>query len=404
MSENKNKKEPAEERRAVHTDINSVRKNERSIRRMKRLIALLIVILVGIAVYLTYPYWLPQLEGIFDKPVSTVYNNGSFEKGNFPIQPAEKTTNIFAVGNELMTADTHSLTFYDANGKRISVYAHGFSNPVERVSGKRVLVFDNGRYGFKMFNKKGELYSKTTDDIILSGSLSENGTAAIITASDKYAATVLFYNKEGKLIYRYNSTSRIMSASVSENGKEAYVCTFSSMEGVIHSQVHRLDFDKDGEQMVSENIRTLAIDCITNDAGDIVIAGDTGLYTLSPEGKLVSSYEYDGELKGYVLGRGCSAALVSGSSKDSSKLIIARSGAADTEAYREVSCANTAKCVKIADERVMLLTTGSALSYAYSGSLAATAEIGREYINFEYLDGAVFLAGKRGIDKIKFEM
>lgn len=404
MSENKNKKEPAAERRAVHTDIKTVRRNERSIRRMKRIIALLIVALVGIAVYLTYPYWLPKLEGIFDRPVSTVHNNGEFEQGNFPIEPAEKTTNISTVGSLLMTADTHSLTFYDANGGRLNAYALGFANPVERVSGKRVLVFDSGRYGFKMFTKKGEQYSKTTDDVILTGSLSENGTAAIITASDKYASSVLFFNKEGKMIYRYNSTARVTAANVTEDGKGAYVCTFSSIDGVIYSQIHRLDLSKDGEQMVSENIQTLAIDCIVNDAGDIVIAGDTGIYTVSPEGKLVSGCEYGGDLKGFALGRSCSAALVAGSSDNISRLVIAKSGADDTGAYREVECADSAKCIRLSGDRVLLLTSDEVLSYAYSGSLAANAEIGREYVNLDYLDGAVYLAGKHGIDKIKFEM
>ena len=401
-----NKEEEAvpEERRAVHTDINSVRKNERSIRRMKRLIALLVVVLVGIAVYLTYPYWLPKLEGIFDKPASTIHNTADFEKGNFPIQPTEKTSNIFIVGNELMTADTHSLTFYDMNGKRLAPYAHGFSNPMTRVCGKRILVFDSGRYGFKMFNKKGEIYSKTTDDTILTGSLSENGTAAIVTDSEKYASTVLFYNKEGKLIYRYNSTARVTSATVNEDGKGAYVCTFSSVDGVIYSQVHQLDFSKDGEQLVSDNIQTLAIDCIANEAGDIVIAGDSGIYTVSPEGKLVSGCEHDGDLVTFMLSRKCSAVLTTGGSKDMSKLIIAQSGADDTEAYRTSDCPTSSKCVKVSDDRVLLLTTGEVYSYAFSGSLAATADIGREYINIGYYDGALFLAGKHGIDKIKFEM
>lgn len=406
MSEdnNKNGSGAAGERRAVHTDINSVRRNERSIRRMKRLIALLIVALVGIAVYMTYPYWLPKLEGIFDRPVSTVHNNGEFEKGNFPIQPPEKTTNIFTSGSVLMTADTHNLTFYDANGSRLNAYAHGFSSPVERVSGKRVLVFDSGRYDFKLFTKKGEEYSKTTDDAILTGSLSENGTAAIVTQSDKYAASALFFNKDGKLIYRYDSTLRITCATVAEDGRHAYVCTFSSIGGVIYSQVHMLDLTEDGEQTVSENIQTLAIDCTMNDAGDIVVAGDTGLYTVSPEGALVSGYEFDGELKGFELGRSCSAALISSGANGAPRLIIAKSGADDTGAYREVDCPAGAKCVKLAGDRVLLLTSGSALSYAYSGTLAATADIGREYVNITYMDGAIYLAGKHGIDKIRFEM
>ncbi|SDA16251.1 hypothetical protein SAMN02910447_01117 [Ruminococcus sp. YE71] len=405
MSDEKKKKPDAPDKHhAVHTDINTVRRNERSIRRMKRLLALLMVILIGLAIYMTYPMWMPKLEGIFDKPVTTIHNDGKAEGGNFPIEPTEKTTNILALGNQLMTADAHSLTLYSSDGEKTDSFAHAFSKPVERVCGKRALVFDSGAYGFKLYSKKGEIYSKTTDDIILSGSLSENGTAAILTESSKYASLVLFYDKDGKLVYRYGCTSRVMAVSVTEDGKSAYVCTFCSQDGEIFSQVRRLDFSQDGEQMVSEDIRTLAIDCICNDAGDILVAGDTGLYTVSPEGKLVSSYEFDGTLSYAALGRGCSAAIVANATDNDSTLVIAASGAEDTEAFRTATIDSSVKKLSIADDRVLMLTDSKVLSYAFSGTLAAEADVGREYVNFIYADSAVYLAGKRGIDKIKFEM
>ena len=398
------KKNRPSKHRAVHTDINSVRRNERSIRRMKRLLALLIVVLIGLTIYMTYPMWLPKLEGIFDKPVTTIHNTGTTEGGNFPIEPTEKTTNIFAFNKMLMTADAHSLTLYNSDGERVDSFAHAFSTPVERVCGKRALVFDSGAYGFKLYGKKGEIYSKTTDDLILSGSLSEDGTAAILTESNKYASVVLFYDEDGKLIYRYGCTSRVMSASVTEDGKSAYITTFYSEGGEIFSQIRRLDFDKDGEQMISEKIRTLAVDCIANDVGDVLVVGDNGLYTISPEGNLVSSCEFDGTLSAVALGRGCSAVLVNNSTDNGTSLFLAAAGAEDTEAYRSIEVSGIVKKLSITDDRVMVLTNSNVYSYAFSGTLAAEAEVGREYVNFVYTDGAVYLAGKRGIDKIKFDM
>ena len=57
--------EPAH--RAVHTDINEVRRNEHSIRVLKRIMAALIIVLIGLIVYITYPHWIASLEGIFDR-------------------------------------------------------------------------------------------------------------------------------------------------------------------------------------------------------------------------------------------------------------------------------------------------------------------------------------------------
>ena len=246
------------EQGAVHIDIKSVRRNERSIRVMKRLIAFLAVLLVGIGLYISYPYWLPKLEGIFDKPITTIDNTGKFEGGNFPISADEAALDVFTMKNYLVAADAHRLTIYDESGKRRSSYDHDFSSPVVRPTEKRALVFDFGSTGFKLYNKNGELYSKNAENDIMSAALGEDGTAAVLVTSDKYASTVLYYNKEGKLIYRYDSTKKVMAVYVTDDGRSSYVCTFSSEQGEIYSQVIRLDLKK-GMYIVKTNASTMKV-------------------------------------------------------------------------------------------------------------------------------------------------
>lgn len=391
-------------KKAIHADIKSVRKSERKIRRAKRLVALLIVLFVGITIYATYPVWLPKLEGIFDKPVKTISNDGKTEKGNFPIEPDDPAARIYAVRNNLMTADAHNLIFYDENGKKKNSFAHEFSNPVVRAKGKRALVFDSGSKGFKLFNKGGEIYSKTAENTILTGSVGEDGTAAIITSSDKYPSAMRIYSKDGKLIYRYNCIQRIMAAAVDSDGRGCYVLTFTSENGEIFSQVRRLDFSKKGEQMVSDNLPCLAIDCVYNNAGHIVVSGDSGMYTVSKEGEIISSYEYEGELVDFALDEGCCAALVSGSTKNSGKLIIAQAEAKESESYRVIASDSTSGSVRINGDRVLMLGSRNVSAYTFTATLAATADLKREYTDFVYINSAVYLCGKHGIDKITFDM
>lgn len=389
---------------AVHIDIKTVRRNERSIRVMKRLIAFLVVVLIGIGLYISYPYWLPKLEGIFDKPISTIDNSGKVEGGNFPIAADEAALDVFALKNHLVAADAHRLTIYDENGKRRGSYDHDFSSPVVRSAGKRALVFDFGSTGFKLYNKNGEVYSKTAENDIMSAALGEDGTSAILTASDKYASAVLYYNKEGKLIYRYDSTKKVMAVYVTPDGKSSYVCTFSSEQGEIYSQVVKLDLGKDGEQMVSEEIACLAVGCVLCDDGNINVVGDNALFVLSGDGKRIAEYEYSGDLIDFALDEECSAVILSGSTKNSGKLVIAQSGASDGETFREIACDNTVKQVEVCAERVMLLTSLGVTAYAYSGSEAGRSALDKEYYEFAYINSALYLSGKHGIDKIKFEM
>ena len=392
------------EQGAVHIDIKSVRRNERSIRVMKRLIAFLVVLLVGIGLYISYPYWLPKLEGIFDKPITTIDNTGKFAGGNFPISADETALDVFTMKNFLVAEDTHRLTLYDENGKRRESFDHDFSSPVVRSSAKRALVFDFGSTGFKLYNKNGEIYSKNAENDIMSAALGEDGTAAILVASDKYASAVLYYDKEGKLIYRYDSTKKIMAVYVTDDGRSSYLCTFSSEQGEIYSQVVRLDLKKDGEQMVSEEIEGLAIGCALCSDGNIHVAGDNGMFVLSGDGKKIAEYEYSGDLIGFSLSKDCSAVILSGSTKNSGKLVICEAAAADGQTFREISCDNTVKQVKVCGERVMLLTSSNVIAYSYDGAEAGTAMLDKEYNQFTYIDSALYLSGKHGIDKIKFEM
>ncbi|MCD8096152.1 MAG: DUF5711 family protein [Ruminococcus sp.] len=400
MADNKK----GEEKRAVHTDIKSVRKTERSIRTLKRILAVLIVLLIGLIIYTTYPFWLPMLEDIFDKPSETIANNGELESGNFPIDPDEDSYEIYAVKNNLMTADAYNLVFYDENGKERSSYSYSYSNPIVRVSSKRVLVFDSGSYDFAVYNKSGEIYSKSLDEVILTGAIGADGTAAIVTESDKYASVMTVYDGDGKEIYSYSCTQRIIAVSIDDDGEGCTLCTFSSDDGEIYSQARTLDFSEDGEQMLSDSLECLALGCVKNDAGNIVVVGDTGIYTVSSEGGLVSSLDFDGELVSMSMDSSCTALLVSSNTDDSFSLIIAQADAQSDESYRIVEADSSSKLVRIADDRVLLLSSGKVESYAFSATIAATAELEKEYSDMVYINGALYLSGKQGIDKLAFEM
>jgi hypothetical protein len=349
--------------------------------------------------------WLPKLEGIFDKPISTIHNNGETETGNFPIDLDDNASaDIFAVKNNLLAADAHTLTFYDENGKQRSSYSYNFSSPVTKVNGKRVLVFDSGSDKFTVYNKSGEVYSKTADNSILSGALAKDGTAAILTSSDKYASAMQIYNASGKLVYRYNCTQRIMSVSLDDDGSGCYICAFASENGEIYSQIHRIEFDSESEIMVSDKLEGIAIDCVKNTSGNITVIGDSAIYTLNGDGEYVSGSEYSGDFAGYAIDKGCAAVWISSSSDNSESLIIADADSQDSESYREITGFENVKSVKISDERVIVLTAKEAVAYAFSGTLAATADLEKEYSDFVYIDSALYLQSRSGVDKIGFEM
>ena len=153
--------------------------------------------------------------------------------------------------------------------------------------------------------------------------------------------------------------------------------------------------------MVSDDIPCLAIDCVLTDSGKLVVSGDNGLYILSKKGKLVSQYEYDGELTDAVLSPQGAAAVVSGNTKGSDKMVMLGT---DSDGFKEVDCESNSHDVQIYDGRAILLNSGKVSAYSFDGTLAATAELEKEYTRIVYLNSALYLNGKHGIDKIKFDM
>jgi hypothetical protein len=195
-----------------------------------------------------------------------------------------------------------------------------------------------------------------------------------------------------------------MAVTLNPEGTSCYICTFYSGNGELHSQVRRIDLDKKGEQMISEEIPSLAIGCRVNDAGDIMVVSDTDFYILSPDGKLRSEYNYDGDLISYDLGHAGASVLLSGGSKNTGMLMIAKAGATGSTEFRELTLDSAVKLVKTTNDRVILLSSDKAFSFDFMGNMTATAAIGREYSNFTYIEQALYLLGKHGVDKIKFTM
>ena len=153
---------------------------------------------MGLTAYLLRGYWVPELEGILDKPHKTIVNDGKTEKGNFPVSiDRNSDISISEYGNYFITVDKNHILMYDESGEKSGSFTHNYGSPVMKTCGKRIMVYDYGGNSFRVLNRKNELYSKNTEMNILMGEIAENGNTLIVTQSDKYECKLMVYDSGG---------------------------------------------------------------------------------------------------------------------------------------------------------------------------------------------------------------
>ena len=216
-------------------------------RRLKILAVTVAVILLVVGVF---ELILPM--GVFESAVHAVSVLGS---GSYPIDlESTQTINTVNKGSHYYVLTNTFVSAYNSSGKELFSYAHGFENPIIKTSKTRAIVFEqNGTKAF-IFTVKGLKSTVNTKKNIITANISDSGSYAIATYSDKYASAVTVYNKRDKTAYEWYSAENVVNnVAVSPNGKKIAVSSFLSSGGQYKSVLSVLNF-KSATPEYSENI------------------------------------------------------------------------------------------------------------------------------------------------------
>ena len=384
-------------------DFEKLRTRRRNMRRLRRLLIVLAIALCAAGLYYTKDRWVPKLEGILDKKHETIINDGKVQSGNFPIDLGDSTTAALAtLDDDLICVDVGLITTYDQNGKVRTTDYHSFGSPVARTAGKRMLVFDNDAKSFRLLNKNGEVYSKKTDNIIIYGAVAENGNVLLVTLDEKYTALLTVYNKDGEQIYRWGTGDRITDASFAEDGDACVVSTFNVAQGAVTSKINRIDLTKSDAVLSSKPLEGCVIRVQENSDERIWAATSDRLYLLTDVCSYIDTFEFSGELVSMDMCSECACIATQELGHDKTRVCVF--SADDNKAEPAASAAGTGRIRRVHcfEDMAMVLTNDKLDAYASDGSLAATSSLDDDYSDFVYFDEAVYLLGRREINKIIF--
>ncbi len=195
---------------------------------------------VIIALFFIFEITLPV--GINDSLENFFATLGS---GEFPIElSGTDLVDSKSSGGYFYALSDTSLSTYNASGKEIYTFAHGYENPIIKKSSTRVIVFEQGGKNAAIFNLSEQKSKIKLQNEIITANISRCGVYAIATHSDRYASTVSVFDRNDKLIYEWYSAENIVNNLViSPNGKKIAVSTINAKGGEFVSKVEILKFD-----------------------------------------------------------------------------------------------------------------------------------------------------------------
>ena len=385
-------------------EIREARAREKNKRRIRTAAALVIVAAFALTAYFTRQSWVPALEKVLNRPKETIVNDGEVKKGNFPLSFDEgSVSSIGSTGSYLLCLDKNQLKFYDEDGNETNSFSHNYADPVMKASDKRVLLYDKGGSSLMVVGRKSEMFSKVVKNRIIMAEIAENNNVAVVTSDEKYAGILTVYDGNGREIFKWSSSSSLISVTFDESGNGCFVTTYSSRGGTLSSVVRYFSFDTEEPVMQSEALPCLALQAMENDNGDFWVAGDTAFYKLDKDGKISFGYSYQGGLKDFSLGRECAAVTLSGIRRRSAELLIFDSDSEKTAPEYTVSTDDgDPERIKISGNKIILLKDNSINCYDVYGNLAATAECSSDYSDFVYFGDNVYFCDLREVNKISF--
>lgn len=220
------------------------------------------------------------------------------------------TNQDFAIfKNGLSVAGDNEIKFFTSTGRVTLTQGSEFSNPKVCASDSTVLVYDQGRNTFKVYNSFVCIYSEALEYPISSAQMSPDGSFCIVTKSERYGSVVRVYDSKQRLESEFLRNDYIISVNMSSNGKHIAVVSLDSSEGNSLATLTVLERGK-GKTKSSVEILDFLPYSVQFTANDrIALIGSDAAYVYNLNAKQQSEFKYPNRLADFTVSDGGFALL-----------------------------------------------------------------------------------------------
>lgn len=164
-----------------------------------------------------------NLEYIFRNFAMKLDENN--EKATEIIYNPDSSVSYSVFGNGFAVCGNSGITVFSATGRRTCSFSLDLDDPVMRASDKYILVFDNGRNRYYLFNMFSKLLERDTEYPVRGACIADNGCYAIITGTEGYNSCVEVYDSDFNLRSRISKNGYVVCADFDADGKKIAVAT-----------------------------------------------------------------------------------------------------------------------------------------------------------------------------------
>lgn len=276
--------------------------NIQEYRRKKRLKRIVRNLLLAAFIVILLFVLLNVLEVFKGSRLDQLLGNARLEETDqFPLTiKKEQLVDLHNVGDHIAVLTKSSILTYNSSGVREYGVTHGYTNPVMKENGKRLLTYDRGGLKLRVDTKNSEIGEVAVTSPIISADISESGRIAVAMKYKSNSPVIVVYNENLDIIYRNTVPEDFVSISFAEDENRIALAAVTSPTGVLSADFYTYDLtnpEKGETQTQVSGILPLLI-APQSGGGYILIGKDSAI---SINGSSQQRYEYTGALQHYAL-------------------------------------------------------------------------------------------------------
>ena len=233
----------------------------------------------------------------------------------------------------ILCVDENSMVSYNKDGKVEWSVPIQMSNPVLKVKGSFILLFEQSGKKVILYDGKKQLFQLETAEKILTGNISSNGDCAILTEKVYYKGAVIVYNKSGQEIYS-RSFGKNSALSVAISDSRRLCVSLLSAEDKVSSQIVFLDLNKTNED-VTVNFEDSIIFELKFSGNTLHAYADNKLFALNDSGKELWKYDYSQKILNHYSQDESDIKLMLFDTNNSAELCVITAGGKEKQKIKE---------------------------------------------------------------------
>ena len=384
-------------------DIYSVRKQKKRKRILKRSLFCVLLVTAVLVLYQRRDVWLPKLETIGVRHQSHYQSDPASTDGNFPLYVDGSTDyQTGSIGGDLALLSDSYLYLYETGGSQVAARQHTYAGAMLRTSGDFGLIYEMNGTRFRLETTRSTRYEKNTADHILFGRVAEDGTAALLTASDTCACKLLVFNPKGQQIYERDCIEQLAELEFLPDAKGCVAAAVQADGGVMRSVLHAYSFSQKEELWNSQPLDMLAVSVYNTEGDGIFVLGDTEACYLSSNGAVLSTYVYPDRLESGVCDFSGAAVLLLSNTEKRTHTAVILNGSSKEPVVKQYE--KEVKGVGLLPEsrQVLLMMRNQIAALSYDGAVVQETDIREGSDSFLRIGNYLFLTDYGRIDRVTF--